>query len=243
MAVTSTEPAPYAPPSAVMAVVERYRSKGMPSPITAEVLGRAGISDSLIPRTLQALEALDLIDEKGVPSQILEGLRRAPEGEYKSRLVEWLNGAYADVLNFVDPAVADETAVRDAFRNYVPIGQQSRMVTLFMGLYGATGMRSDKEKISAPRAARPRPLPIKSLAALRAKAAATKNGGAHPVGSNLTPEIPPALSGLLASLPSRGWTPAKRNQFVTMFSAALDYCIPIVEEVSDNTSDETDTDE
>src|SRR5690606_12213370 len=118
MAVTTASAAPYCPPSAVLEVINRFRNRGLATPITGEVLGRAGVSESLIPRTMQALQILDLIDEKNMPTPMLEGLRRAPEPEFRTRLVEWLNGAYADVLQFIDPATATETEVRDAFRAY-----------------------------------------------------------------------------------------------------------------------------
>lgn len=149
MAVTSNSAVPYAPASAVLEIVSRHRSRGLPSPVNADVLGRAGVSNSLIPRTLQALQVLDLIDDKGAPTPTFESLRLAPEAEYKQRLAQWLNGAYADVLNFVDPGTADEVAVRDAFRNYNPVGQQPRMVSLFLGLYAAAGI--GPEKASQPR--------------------------------------------------------------------------------------------
>lgn len=113
--------------------------------MTAEVLARASVSESLIPRTLQALQILDLLDEQGMPSKTLEGIRLAPEAEYKQRLAEWLQSAYADVLRYVDPAVDDETKLRDAFRMYNPVGQQPRMITLFLGLVGVAGLGPEKQ--------------------------------------------------------------------------------------------------
>lgn len=223
MAVTATAPVPYAPPSAVLEVVTRYRSRGLPTPINTEVLGRAGVSDSLIPRTLQALQTLDLIDDKSMPTATLESLRRSPEGEYRQRLVEWLNGAYADVLNFVDPATADEVAVRDAFRNYNPVGQQSRMVTLFLGLYAAAGIRPEKSvQPRQQRAVQPRPRPAN-------KPFRAKPGGRKP--TTETPSIPEPLAGLLSRLPTEdsGWTKADRDRFFNTFGTLLDFCFPIVE--------------
>src|SRR5688572_7472873 len=140
MTVTPDRPAPYAPATAVLAMIERHRSRGLPTPINADVLARASVSASLVPRTLYALQTLDLITESGEPTEVFERIRRSPEAEYKQRLLEWLNGAYADVLQYIDPATADEVAVRDAFRAYNPVGQQARMVTLFMGLYAAAGV-------------------------------------------------------------------------------------------------------
>lgn len=150
--VSASAPAPYAPAAAILEVIRRHRSRGLAS-VNAEVLARGSIvSDSLIPRTLQTLKTLDLIDDDGQPTETFEGLRLAPEAEFASRIGQWLNVAYADVVKHVDPDTADETALRDAFRTYTPIGQQPRMVSLFVGLYAAAGI--GREKDSAPRAVR-----------------------------------------------------------------------------------------
>ncbi len=217
MAVTKDKSAPYAPASAILDVIERYRNRGLPSPVNSEVLGRAGIADSLIARTLQALQTLDLIDGDGKPTDTLDGLRLAPEAEYKERLVDWLNGVYADVIAFVDPAKDDDVKVRDAFRSYQPAAQQPRMVTLFLGLCAAAGLAP--EKSSQPRRPRtanqlpPKRKPPKKLA---------KSG---------SPDIPPPLAGLLSSLPpeGQGWTQGQRNKFLTTFGAVLDFCFPTLE--------------
>jgi hypothetical protein len=236
MAVTENVSAPYAPASAVMEIINRYRSKGLPTPITGEVLSRAGISESLTPRTLQALETLDLIDEKGVPTPILIGLQKAPEPEFKQRLAEWLNTAYADVLLFIDPATADETAIRDAFRSYKPVGQQSRMVTLFQGLYAAAGVIADKR----PPTSRPT---TRTATSLRPR----QNGTPQPeqkkqvfIGGGGA-GTPPALAGLIASIPFArgGWSQAEREKFMAAFGGVLDYCMPIVER---QTTDEPEND-
>lgn len=230
MAVTATTPAPYAPPSAIMEVVNRFR-RGLPAPITTEVLGRAGISDSLIPRTLQALQTLDLVSDDGAATMILEGLRRAPEPEFQKRLAEWLNTTYADVLSFIDPATADEGAIRDAFRAYNPVGQQPRMVTLFIGLYTAAGVRT-AEKAATPRApsVRARATGIASGAGKAVARARTSTAHAAATKNNASAEMPSALAGLMASLPKDGdgWTQADHDKFMRTFSAVLEFCYPIV---------------
>jgi hypothetical protein len=152
MPVTKEASAPYAPTSALMELITRHRQKGLPSPVTEDVLQRAGIAGSLTSRTVQALVTLDLIDEQGRPTPTLEGIRLAPEAEYQQRLADWLRAAYADALSFIDPALDDETKIRDAFRSYKPVGQQHRMVTLFTGLFAAAGVRTEKKR---SRAARP----------------------------------------------------------------------------------------
>jgi uncharacterized protein DUF5343 len=240
MAVTQDQPAPYATAGSITSLIERYRERGLTTPITADVLARAGVSDSLIPRTLQALEALDLIDEEGRPTPTFEGLRLATQGDYQQRLREWLNGAYADVLKFIDPATADETAVRDAFRTYNPVGQQPRMVSLFTGLYSAAGVGPEKN-------AQPRPKSIPTSPRRRIPA-----GWERTVGLKTPPAktpfsvkhtstgLPEPLAGLLSRLPQEGdgWTQFRRDKFMTTFGTVLDFCFPIVEE---GANDEQDT--
>ena len=218
MAVTSDSPAPYAPPSVIIDLIERHRSRGLPSPVTAEVLGRASVAESLIPRTIQSLQALDLINEDSQPTATFEGIRKASNGEYKQRLAAWLNGTYSDVIKFVDPAKDDEVAVRDAFRNYNPVGQQPRMVSLFLGLYAAAGVRPER----APSQRQPRPrIPAKQQSLIPRKSITARSDSG----------IPAALAGLLSNLPpeGKGWTQVNRDKFLTTFEAVLDFYFPIVE--------------
>ncbi|KAF0097735.1 MAG: hypothetical protein FD144_4808 [Rhodospirillaceae bacterium] len=239
MAVTTEKPGPYAPGSVILSLLERHRSRGLPSPINAETLQRTGlVSDSLLPRTLQSLQTLDLITEAGEPTDTMERLRRSPEGEYKQRLAEWLNAAYADVLQFIDPATADETAIRDAFRLYNPVGQQARMVTLFVTLYAGAGLgigvKGDATTAPRPRA----PTPPRRTAPAPRSSSASKTPPPPPAAS-LT-GLPPALMGLIASLPTggNGWTQEMRDKFLTTFPVVLDYCIPIVEAQATPAEDE-----
>lgn len=150
MPVTSNSPGPYAPASAVSAAIERHRARGLPTPIDTETLARIGISDSLIPRTLQSLQTLDLITPEGKPTEIFEELRLAPEAQYKDRLQQWLNLAYADVVKIIDPRTATQTEIEDAFRTYKPQGMRDRMASLFIKLYSLAGVR-DASETSAPR--------------------------------------------------------------------------------------------
>ena len=137
MPVTEDRPAPYAPPSAIIDFVSRYRHRNVPFPVTADVLARIGVSQSLIPRTLQALQTLDLINEIGNPTETLEGIRLAPEAEYKKRLSrlagKHLRRAFLLLLilpkmmqsAFVTPSVAiipsvSKTVWSPSLRGYAP---------------------------------------------------------------------------------------------------------------------------
>lgn len=253
MTVTPDQPAPYAPASAIMDLIERHRNRGLPSPIDGDVLARAGIAASLIPRTLYALQVLDLIHEDKKPTNVLEGLRLAPEAEYKAKLAEWLKWAYADALQYIDPAADDETAIRDAFRNYQPIGQQSRMVTLFTGLFRAAGIGAEKpdrptKKSGAGGASRSR----SGAAGVLKSQSGGRSGTLPPTRpSPRTPPPPsyqglhPAIAGVLASLPdpSTGWIKADRDRFVAAFTAVLDFAIPTVAKVEVRDTDNGDVDD
>jgi hypothetical protein len=132
--------APYAPTGRVISIIEGYRDRGLQTPFTLDVLMRAGITESLAPRTLKSLMNLDLIDGDGQPTAEFQQLRKASSAEYKKRLTAIIRAAYANVFQFTDPASDPPEKVRDAFRHYTPVGQQERMVSLFIGLCEYAGI-------------------------------------------------------------------------------------------------------
>lgn len=225
MPVTPDKPAPYSPAKSILNIIHRVRDRGIPPPIDAVTLGRAGVPETLVPRVLQTLRVLDLITENAQPTPTFEGIRLAPETEYKKRLEDWLKGTYADIFSFVDPAKDGEARIRDAFRNYQPIAQQARMVTLFIGLCTEAGLIAEK---AAPTASSPTFTPQQRATARRIVRERLISPR-HP--STAGPPLPAALAGLLASLPAEGtgWTAPKRESFLTAFKANLDFCFPILE--------------
>jgi hypothetical protein len=181
------------------------------------------------------MKVLDLLTEDGRPSDVFEGIRLAPSGEYQQRLAEWLNAAYADALTYIDPATDDEVAIRDAFRKYIPTGQQSRMVTLFMGLFTAAGVMPPRQKqpTGASQGASPSARPNKVKAyrlAPKPRAESTNIVRERPLSATST-GLPPAIAGLLATLPLEGgfWTKERRDQFLATLGAVLDYSFKIGE--------------
>jgi len=139
LAVLVNGTAPYAPTSAIKAVIERHRQVGL-SNISVELLIRMGITESLAPRTLQALKVLDLVDDSGQPTEAFEVLRRTPSAELPDRLAQHLRVEYAPVFEIMDPTQATNEEIGDAFRDFQPHGQRERMVTLFTGLMAEAGM-------------------------------------------------------------------------------------------------------
>lgn len=232
MPVRSGETAPYAPPATILQLIETFRERGLATPFTAEVLARAGITESLIPRTLATLEGLDLIDQRGTPTDALESLRRAPQAEYRDALAAVVRGVYAEVLQFADPSKDDAGRISDAFRSFNPPGQRRRMVTLFVGLCDAAGLIPD-DAPAKPGAQRT------TQATSRAKKTAKGSSGVSrsskpstdkkPSRKDFGGMIPPAIAGLLESLPpeGEGWTKGERDKFIATFTAVLDFVVPI----------------
>ena len=231
MPVTADKPAPYAPAPSVLSILERNRNKGLPSIVDLDFLARAGVPVSLAPRTIQSLQALDLIGEDGKPTEVMEGLRLAPEAEYRDRMADWLRNAYSDALSIVEPESATEVQLRDAFRTYRPAGQVSRMITLFQGLFAAAGIGPERQR-AAPRRVASAGSIIKRPAGAKVVVTAVGETKRHHAPQHSS-SLPPALAGLLASLPTDGrWTQAQRDKFMTAFPVMLDYAFEIVPEAA-----------
>jgi hypothetical protein len=227
MPLRSGGPAPYGPPAAVLAVIKGFRDRGLATPFSPEVLLRAGINESIIPRTLKSLEALDLIDKEGTPTQQMEGLRRATTEDFPARLEEVVRLAYAEVFQFANPTTDDLTRVADAFRAYEPVGQRGRMVTLFMGLCDAAGITAKKAAATAAiTAPARRPARFFRTESQRRPASVGPQARVRNGDGGL---IPAPLTGILAGLPQEGegWTKARRDAFIAAFGSVLDFCYPI----------------
>lgn len=227
MAIQSGGQAPYAPPQTVLSLIHAYRNRGLQTPFDASVLVRAGISESLVPRTLQAMRLLDLVDEGGNPMPALEGLRRAGASEYHQRLEEIVRAAYSEVFLYVDPAEASEEDIRSAFRAYDPIGQLTRMVRLFLALCAeAKIIPPEKAKTSSKggggrvKNAKPKTAKEKPAKGKAREAKPTRDSGVE-----LPEGIPPAVAGLIASMPRDGesWSALKKAKFMDTLKVVLDF--------------------
>ena len=109
------------------------------------------------------------------------------------------------------------------------------MVSLFIGLFTAAGVMAPRQREPAPRKSGGMEMARVIRPAVRARKPSappapryTGDGGAshvHVAG------LPPALSGLLQSLPANGqrWTQEQRDKFYATFGAVLDFCIPVGE--------------
>lgn len=227
--------APYAPASTVLSLIERARTRGLPAPITKDVLLRSGVSESLVPRTLQALQLLELIADDGTWTQNLETLRSVPEAEFQARLADIIRSVYEDVFKFVDPSKDSQTAVRDAFRGYIPHGQQERMIPLFIALCKKAGIVDTESAQRAPREPRQSKKSQQTPRTLKTDLQQQKK---QPLSN---PGLPAPLAGLLAALPSEdsGWSQENRDRFYNTFGILLDFCFPIRDTEDEGLSEET----
>jgi hypothetical protein len=238
MPLIANGPAPYAPPSTVLDLTAKFRDRGLRTPFTPEVLTLAGVSDGLINRTLQTLKLLELIDESGNPTPPLEGLRRAPQAEFKQRLEAIVRDVYSQVFQFVDPAKDDTARITDAFRAFDPPGQRARMVTLFIGLCEAAGIIEEGKKPTVnagrQRAAASQATRRSTPNPLRRDPNMPLGERAGSFGRNLRALdgdlVPAAVTGLIQSIPFNGWTEERRKAFLKTFEAVLDFTVPIVSE-------------
>lgn len=236
--------APYAPPSAVLGFLQAWRDKTLPSPITLEVLERLQITPALAPRTLQSLGDLDLLDNDGKPTAALEGLKRLPQAEYVKGLAGLLRAVYAEVFQYVDPGKDDINRVADQFRVFEPTGQRPRMVTLFLGLCEAA-------EIVAPGSRKPittaKPLAPRKPSKRNQKITEdeVEHRGAsvrHNLRSDGGGLVPEPILGLLRAVPLKGWTKAKRDQFMNLFGSTLDFCVPILTDAELRAAEKADED-
>lgn len=223
MPIQANGQVPYAPPSTVIEIVERFRTRGLSEPFTVDVLMRAGVTESLAPRTLQALRLLDLVDDAGYSTPHLQALAKATAEEYKARFAEVIRDVYAEVFAFTDPSMDSVERVEDAFRSYNPRGQRGRAVTLFLGLCAHAGI------IEESPAARPNPATRQPKAPLtrpdKKKSASGRTPQKFVAGS-----IDPALAGILGRLPIPGtsWTEGDRDAFIAALTAVVNLLYPVV---------------
>jgi hypothetical protein len=232
MALVHDGPAPYAPPASVLEVIDRYRDRGLPTPISTEVLARVGISQSLTSRVLQSLKLLDLVDDDGNPTDALEAYRRAASEVLSAALDQIVRAAYAPVFVYADPSTDPPARVRDAFRGFQPQGQQDRMLTLFYGLCEAAGIIDEAPKrASAPTrprgAAKARSTPARSRKDTPTSPSTALGDGDLAEQYNLEP----AVQGLVRQLALIGpkWTRDRRDQFMKVWEITVDFAYPVHE--------------
>jgi hypothetical protein len=242
-------PAPYGPAAPVIEVVERFRNRGLQTPFTTEVLAKAGVTDSLVGRTLQTMKLLDLVEEDGNPSPALRDYAKAPEDEAKTRFAEMVRGTYAPIFSFADPATDPPARIRDAFRSYEPRGQQDRMVTLFLSLCEYAGIISEVPKRTPgpkpARAGQTKPRATKPPQGRAGSKREPEHGSGGRGEAQVPDQLPDAVKGIVRELTVIGptWDKARRDAFMKVWEAVVDFSYPArePEEFTPEDMEETET--
>lgn len=210
---------PYAPPSNVISLLARLRSRNLPEMIVSDYLRDAGIPEGTVSRTLFASRFLRLIDEHGTPTQALRSIASSTDEEYQATLAGLLREAYADVFAVVDPAEDDQARILNVFRRYTPASQRSRQVIFFLGMCREAGI----PVLDTPRQRRmAEPRPARQTRTAGQPLAVRGPRQRHAAGIN------PALEGLINALPPEGTalSAERRQQWLEMAKAALAFVYP-----------------
>jgi hypothetical protein len=230
MPLESNGQAPYTTAAAAIAAISAFRERGF-SPITAEALVRAGVPETIAPRTLNSLKLLGLVGQDGGPSSQFIALRHARgDDEYEKCLQEWLRAEYEDVLKYANPSVDGPDRVAEAFRGYDPAGQRKSMAALLIGLWKFAGLPTPENAGGSERAKTPRATPGVRSRTSKAPTTPPPISRDRPNSSQASNALPPGLVGLLQQIPvgGAGWTKVTRDNFVNAFTAVLDFTVPVV---------------
>ena len=233
MAESATQHLPYAPPSNVVGVVNRFRDRGLTEPVTKSTLEQVGVSAGNAPRTLAALRFLGLVDEEGYTTDTFKRLRQATTPEYPAALAEVLRNAYKPIFNIVDPAEDELFQIEDAFRGFEPAGQRQRMVTLFLGLCSeARLVPEDKSpKVQSSPTRRQRSTGQRTAPRKKTKSESLADEEPPPRREpEDTPQDYPLVQAVVGQLPKSGkWTRKRRDLWVQAMTSAVDLAIEVEE--------------
>lgn len=211
---------PYPPPSNVISVLERLRSRNLPEKIDEEFLRDAGVPEGTIGRSLFALRFLNLINEASEPSDAVKAIHTSTDEEYQSILSGLIREAYKEVFNIVDPTQDSQDKILNVFRRYTPASQRDRMVVFFLGMCRNAGIST----LDVPKARTMSDKPSRTKAPAFIKIG-TRVEKVHTSES----KINPAIDGLIKSLPEpdQPLSNEKLDQWLEMAKATLRFIYPL----------------
>ena len=230
--------APYAATSNVMAVINRRRERGLPNPVSAKALEAIGITPGNISRTLQALNFLGLIEDDGSFTDRFDRLSQAGDagGEHRELLGEIIRSAYHKVFTIVDPAQDTDISVHDAFRQFQPEAQRSRMVAFFLGMCEQAGITEPRGKErradagqSSKSATQSKPRRQMAQQQPRVIRVPTVEGQQDPPRTD-EGDYRLIFAVLQQLPPQRRWTAERRQKWLSAVEATVDLVVDVVDE-------------
>lgn len=137
MTVVQGLSAPYAPFSNVKELLDRVRNQN-PDKILREPVSTAQLAEFLppgnAPRGTMILKYLGIIDGVGRFTDKYFLLRQANDNEYPNVLGSLVREAYSVIFSRIDLETASSDKIQEAFFDYMPSNQMSRIVGLFISL-------------------------------------------------------------------------------------------------------------
>jgi hypothetical protein len=233
---TLTTNRPYPPPSNVITILQRIRSRNLPDRVGSEYLRDARIPEGTITRTLFGLRFLGLIGQTDEPTPDLRSVATSTDEEYRSTLERLVRQGYSEVFASVDPAQDAPDRIVNFFRRYTPASQRGRMVTFFLGMCREAGIPTlEVSREASPR--RAGAVPSGRSATVRgesqprrSRARQTAQGSSHGVERTRQRDgtLSPALDMLLRSLPpaGAGLSTTQREHWIEMARATLAFLYP-----------------
>lgn len=208
-----TDNRPYPPPSNVISVLQRLRTRNLPERIDTEYLRDAAVPEGTITRTLFATRFLGLINEANEPTEQLKSIHTSTAEEYQKILSGLIRESYKDIFNVVDPSKDSQDRILNIFRRYKPASQRNRMVIFFLGMCREAGIST---------------LDLPKARSMSENSASRRGRGSTPIKES---DINPALDGLIRSLPKPGkcLSPERRKQWLDMADATLRFIYPETE--------------
>ena len=229
---------PYAPSSSVIQVIKRYHERGLPEPLTVDVLQQVGIPASMFSPTFRSLLFLGLVDQAGMKTAKFENIRRSSSDDYPDILAAIIREAYADIFTIADPKEDELTAISDAFRRYDPANQRDKMVRLFIGLCEEAEIvqqgTHQTKPTRRPRASSLQPKPQRTPTPPVTETVVSSSEETLDLDYRL-------VSSIVQQLPKNGyWSAEKRGKWLAAMTSAIDLLIDVQDESeSVNTTEPT----